>query len=552
MAAVLFWDVIFWDNRFPAGEGIGQRVGSEEVVAWGPAGYALREVREVPIATVATAMAPLVAGMQVSIDAAPWDVLATDATTATVRATVGRDDPTRLADPDQRKMPIVVAWLAIGMVYFTVRLGFPQVRAFGHALRVTRGDYDDHDDPGEISHFRALTSALSGTLGLGNIAGVAIAIAIGGPGAMFWMTVSGLFGMASKLAECTLGQLYRVEQADGTVSGGPMHYLTDGLGKRGWPRLGKALAVTFAVLCMGGSVGGGNMFQSNQSFAAVADVVPFFADKGWLFGLLMAFGTGLVIIGGIKRIGAATSFIVPFMVAIYMAAGAWILVVHAADIPHAALVIVREAFSPVAVAGGFVGSMAVGLQRAAFSNEAGIGSASIAHSAARTRYGVREGIVSLLEPFIDTVVVCNMTAIVVIVTGAYHDDTTNGVVMTSRAFASVLPWFPVVLTVAVVLFAYATMISWSYYGERCAVWLFGPRASLPFRLVFLFGTFGGAVFELGHVLDFSDLMILGMAFPNLIGVFLLSGEVRKAYDDYWARHLAGEFTPGAPSARPAA
>ncbi len=456
-----------------------------------------------------------------------------------------------LPNPANVDIPLVVAWLVIGAVFFTLRMAFVNIRMFPHAVLVTTGAFDNPEDEGEISHFQALSSALSATVGLGNIAGVAIAVSAGGPGAILWMVLAGFLGMSSKFTECTLGQMYRRRRPDGSVSGGPMHYLDEGLRELGFPRLGKVLAVLFACLCIGGSFGGGNMFQANQSFEAVAFVardLGLVADSamgglGIAYGLVLTFFVGLVIIGGIQRIGAAAGTIVPFMVVVYLAAGIFILVVHATDVPSAFATILSEALSPQAVVvGGFVGVLVQGFRRAAFSNEAGVGSASIAHSAATTAYPVREGIVALLEPFIDTVVVCTMTGLVVVITGAYQFDTGgDGVVMTQQAFGSVMSWFPAVLSIAVILFAFSTMISWSYYGERCTVWLFGDNAKLPYRVVFLFFVFLGANLELGNVLDFSDLMILGMAFPNVLGAILLSGKVKAALDDYIAKLRAGEF-----------
>jgi AGCS family alanine or glycine:cation symporter len=495
--------------------------------------------------TVPDGALPIAAGMRVRQGDHLFDVLDASTDTLQLRSTATRTDPGKLPNPDNHQFPIVVLWLICGALFFTLRMQFVNVWAFGHAIKVTAGAYDDPDDPGEIPHFKALTSALSATVGLGNIAGVAIAIGMGGPGAIFWMVCAGFLGMTSKFTECTLGQLYRVERPDGSISGGPMHYLDVGLKEMGFGRFGKLLAILFALLCIGGSFGGGNMFQANQSYAAVQDVVPLLEGRAWLYGLIMAGLVALVIIGGIRRIGTATSLIVPFMCGIYVLAGLWILFANAELVPEALRTIFREAFTPSAAYGGFIGTLVQGFRRAAFSNEAGVGSASIAHSAASTKYGVREGIVALLEPFIDTIVVCTMTGLVVVVTGAYLDvgegTFSQGVVMTSRAFATVIEWFPVVLSIAVMLFAYSTMISWSYYGERCATWLFGGRATIPYRIVFLFFVFFGAVFKLGHVLDFSDLMILGMAFPNIFGAVLLSGKVKRALDDYWARHKAGEF-----------
>ncbi len=440
------------------------------------------------------------------------------------------------------RLPFIVLWLVAGAIFFTLRFRFVNLRAFKHALLVTAGRYDDPDDPGEVSHFQALSSALSATVGLGNIAGVAVAVGMGGPGAVFWMIVAGFLGMSSKFTECTLGQMYRDVDAAGRVLGGPMRYLSRGLDELGQRGLGRFLAVLFAVLCIGGSFGGGNMFQANQSYAQVAELLPFLQGRGGAFGygLFLAFLVGLVIIGGIRRIGAVAGAVVPLMCLLYVVAGIVVLLAHAADVPAAFATIFREAFTPEAGYGGLAGVLITGFQRAAFSNEAGIGSASIAHSAAATDEPVREGIVALLEPFIDTIVICTMTALVVVVSGAYRDGS-EGVVMTSNAFATVLPWFPKLLGVAVFLFAFSTMISWSYYGERCWAYLFGAQASRVYRLLFLVFVVLGCVLRLGNVIGFSDLMILGMAFPNVIGLVLLSGKVRAALDDYWSRYTSGRM-----------
>ena len=454
-------------------------------------------------------------------------------------------------NPDGLDIPIVVAWLVFGACFFTLRMMFVNLRAFPHAIQVTMGVYDDPEEEGEISHFQALSSALSATVGLGNIAGVAVAVGAGGPGAVFWMIMAGFLGMSSKFTECTLGQMYRTVRPDGSVSGGPMHYLDKGLEELGIGPLGKLLAVTFAVMCVGGSLGGGNMFQANQSFAAVFGVLTEYqlvdpshqTTASVAYGLILAVFVGIVIIGGIKRIGRAAEFIVPVMCGVYLLAGCAVLVANAPAVPGAFGTIVSEAFTPQAGLGGMAGVLIQGFRRAAFSNEAGVGSASIAHSAATTQYPVREGIVALLEPFIDTIVVCTMTGLVVVVTGAYKLEGVDGVLMTSEAFASVLPWFPVVLSLAVLLFAFSTMISWSYYGERCAIWMFGDGVRTPYRLLFLVCVFFGSVFHLGPVLDFSDLMILGMAFPNILGAILLSGKVKRALDEYWVKLGNGEFAP---------
>jgi len=452
-------------------------------------------------------------------------------------------DDTALANPENIKVPIVVAWLVFGAVFFTLRMMFINLRGVGHAVLVTMGRYDDPDHEGEISHFQALSSALSATVGLGNISGVAIAIGIGGPGAVFWMWVAGFLGMSSKFTECTLGQMYRVTKPDGTVSGGPMHYLDKGLAEMGLGPLGKVLSILFALMCIGGSFGGGNMFQANQSFEAVSRVVPGISDYAWLYGLMLMVLVGIVIIGGIKRIGAAASIVVPVMCGIYMLAGLYILVLHASELPQAFGAIVGQAFSPEAGMGGLFGVLAIGFQRASFSNEAGVGSASIAHSAAATDEPVREGIVALLEPFIDTILVCSVTALVVVLTGV-KVPSGQGIGPTMDAFGSVLPWFPYVLAFAAMMFAFSTMVSWSYYGESCATFLFGDGARLPYRVLFLAFVFIGSVLELGNVLTFSDLMILGMAFPNILGALLLSGKVKAALDAYMADLKSGKFEVG--------
>ena len=439
------------------------------------------------------------------------------------------------------KLPVVVVWLVMGAIFFTLRMQFINLRGLKHAVLVTRGDYDNPDDPGEISHFQALSSALSATVGLGNIAGVAIAVGVGGPGAVFWMIVAGFLGMSSKFTECTLGQMYRTVDANGQVLGGPMRYLSAGLAEQGYAKLGRVLATIFALMCIGGSLGGGNMFQANQSFQAVQDVVPLFEGRGWLYGIMLAVVVGAVILGGIKRIGKAAGIIVPVMCGVYVLAGLWILATHASEVPAAFGQIVSEAFTPEAGRGGLIGVLIQGFRRAAFSNEAGTGSASIAHSAAATDEPVREGIVALLEPFIDTIIVCTMTGLVVVITGAYQQEGLEGIAMTSQAFGSVISWFPLVLSFAVVMFAFSTMISWSYYGERCTVYLFGEKAVIPYKLVFLTFVFFGSVFKLGNVLDFSDLMILGMAFPNIMGILFLTGKVKAALDEYWSRYLSGEM-----------
>ncbi|MBX3414386.1 MAG: alanine:cation symporter family protein [Pirellulales bacterium] len=454
-------------------------------------------------------------------------------------------------DPKSR-LPFVVIWLFVGAIYFTLRMNFINLRGFWHSVRLTRGDYDNHDDAGEVTHFQALASALSGTLGLGNIAGVAIGVGKGGPGAIFWLIVAGLFGMSSKFVECSLGQMYRQVDQDGTISGGPMHYLREGLAELGLRRLGSFLAAVFAVMCIGGAVGGGGAFQVGQSMGAVAAQVSLFDEDHypWLYGLIMAVLVGIVIIGGIKRIAATAERIVPFMCALYMLGCFYILFVFAPDIPAAFVAIYEGAFHADALYGGFLGVMVVGVQRAAFSNEAGIGSASIAHAAARTKEPISEGIVALLEPFIDTVVVCTLTGLVIVVTGVYRDPALDHLVqgskgseLTAAAFGRAAGWFPWIVTVSSFLFAYATLICWSYYGERCATTLFGAWASLPYKLLFLVFVVLGSIITATNILVFSDLMILAMGLPNVVGLVLLNRKVRRALDDYWQRYRAGEFEP---------
>jgi len=443
-------------------------------------------------------------------------------------------------------VPAVVLWLVLGALFFTVRFQFVNFRAFRHAIDCVRGKYTDPHEHGEISHFQALSAALSATVGLGNIAGVAVAVGIGGPGAVFWMIVAGLLGMTSKFAECSLGQKYRIERGDGHVIGGPMIYLRDGLAELGWVRLGKVLSVVFAVMCVGGSFGGGNMFQSNQAFLIISEQISWVDthDKlaAAIFGAILAGLVGLVIIGGIKRIGEVAGVLVPVMCVIYVLSGLLILALNASEVPAALALIVRDAFSVQAGFGGLVGALIQGFRRAAFSNEAGTGSASIAHSAARTDEPLREGIVALLEPFIDTIIVCTTTALVIVVTGVYADpDAGVGISMTASAFATVWPWFPIVLSVTAVLFAFSTMISWSYYGEQCWIRLFGRRSLIVYQAIFLFFTWAGAVFSAGAVIEFGDLMILGMAFPNILGVLMLSGRLKRDLDVYMERLRSGAF-----------
>jgi len=463
-------------------------------------------------------------------------------------------------------IPVVIVLLILTALSFTILFRFVNVRKFGVAINIIRGKYDkiDHHeaDPnalvnvvdgdvvgtiavegkqGEVSHFQALTAALSGTVGLGNIAGVAIAISLGGPGATFWMILAGLLGMSAKFVECTLGVKYRDVGKDGKVFGGPMYYLSKGLAEKGKGKLGKALAVVFAIMCIGGSLGGGNMFQANQAAQQFNTMIgASSASAGVLFGLIMAALVGIVIIGGIKRIGRVTEKVVPFMVGIYFLAALAILAFHFRDLGNAFAQIFDGAFNARGISGGVLGVLIIGFQRAAFSNEAGVGSAAIAHSAVKTKYPASEGLVSLLEPFIDTVVVCTMTALVIIITNGdgsimqYGVKAPDGVLATSKAFASVIPWFPYVLTLAVVLFALSTMLSWSYYGLQAWIYLFGrsKRADYAYKIMFCTFIVIGAAVSLGAVTDFSDAMIFAMSVPNIVGCVILFPVVRKELSIY--------------------
>ena len=439
----------------------------------------------------------------------------------------------------------IVIWLVFGSLFFTVYLRFVSVWGFRHAIDLVRGKYDDPSSPGEVTHFQALTTALSGTVGLGNIAGVAVAITIGGPGATVWMILAGLLGMSSKFAECLLGVKYRMYHADGSVSGGPKYYLTAGLAELGFPNLGKVLASLFAVCCIGGAIGAGNMFQSNQAFsmtlAATGGADSILYGKGYIFGAVMGVLVGFVIIGGIKSIARVTSRLVPLMATIYVLTAVTILLSNFGQIPAAFTAIFTGAISPEGVVGGVIGAMIQGFQRAAFSNEAGFGSAAIAHSAVKTKEPATEGFVALLEPFIDTVIICTMTALVIIITGAHsqHPDL-NGVALTSAAFTSVFPWFKGILAISVILFAFSTMISWSYYGSISWAFLFGrsKAADYTFKIIFCLFVVLGAMMSLTNVITFSDAMVFAMSLINIIGLYFLAPVVKQEVSDYLVRRNA--------------
>ena len=438
-------------------------------------------------------------------------------------------------------IPLVVAWLVAAAVYFTLSLNFLNVRGFFHAIRLVRGDYSRSDAPGEVTHFQALATAVSGTVGIGNIGGVAIAITAGGPGATFWMIMAGLLAMSTKFVECTLGTLYRRENPDGSVSGGPMYYIEQGFVARGWSKVGKAIGSFYALGIVIGCFGIGNMFQSNQAYQQFVNVTggseSFFADKGWLFGLLLGAVVGLVIIGGIKSIARVTSKVVPFMALLY-GVGALIMIgMNYQAIPYAFGAIWAGAFSPEGMSGGVIGVMIIGFQRAVFSNEAGIGSASIAHSAVQTREPITEGYVSLLEPFIDTVVICTLTALVIITTFYYDPnfhDGLDGVGMTSAAFERNISWSPYLVAIAGILFAFSTMVAWAYYGLKGWTYLVGENswAATGFKVVFCLMVAVGSSIQLGAVLDFSDAMVFLICVPNIIGLYLLSPVVRRELSLY--------------------
>ncbi len=446
------------------------------------------------------------------------------------------------------QLTLIVAWLILAALIFTLYFKFINLRGFFQGFRLIRGDYQDDNAPGEVSHFQALATAVSGTVGLGNIGGVAVAVTLGGPGATFWMILAGFLGMSSKFCECTLGVRYRTVHADGSVSGGAMHYLSKGVAEH-YPSaagFGKFLAIFFAICCIGGSLGGGNMYQANQSFQQLVSVTggdaSWLSGKGWLFGLVLAIVTGLVIIGGIKSIASVTGKLVPFMAAMYLIAGVFVILFNFDQLPDAIGQIIAGAFDTQAAAGGILGVLIVGFQRAAFSNEAGIGSAAIAHSAVKTKHAATEGLVALWEPFLDTVVICTMTALVIIISGKIGTGP-EGVALTSAAYGSVISWFPNLLTIAVLLFAFSTMISWSYYGVKASTYLFGHSRTvvMSYNLVFLLFIILGCQVNLASVLGFSDAMIFMMSIPNVIGLYLLAPVVKGELGRYFDALASGEI-----------
>lgn len=433
--------------------------------------------------------------------------------------------------------PLAIFLMGCG-VYLSFILKFPQIWGFKHAIEIIRGKYDDPNAPGEITHFQALCTALSATVGLGNIAGVAIAIHMGGPGATFWMIVCGLIGMGTKFSECSLSLMYRNVDKDKTVHGGPMYYISKGLGDR-W----KPLAAFFAFACIASSYGASNMFQANQVAAIMQSS---FGIEPILTGIVLTILTAIVILGGIRRIAKVTDKLVPVMAALYIGGCLFFIALNISKVPEMFSLVFTGAFSGIAAAGGAVGyavkeAFVTGIRRACFSNEAGLGSAAIAHSAAATDEPVREGVVALLEPFIDTVIICTLTALVVVISGVYNQDL-SGVQLTAAAFDTAIPGFGTYfIPVAVFLFAYSTLISWSYYGERATDYLFGSKGIPAYRFIFCAFAFIGSIWKISPVLNFSDIMLALMAGPNLIAVLFLSSKLKVASDEYLRKYRAGEF-----------
>lgn len=450
-------------------------------------------------------------------------------------------------------VPFVVAWLVVAASVFTLYFGFVNLRGLRQGFRLIRGDYNDHRHIGEVTHFQALATALSGTVGLGNIAGVAIAVSVGGPGAVPWMMVAGFLGMSSKFCECTLGVKYRSEHRDGSVSGGPMWYLSRGLADRGpvLARVGGVSATAFAAFAVAASFGGANMFQANQSFEQFTTITggeaSWWVGKGWLFGMLLATLIGLVILGGIRSIARVASKIVPVMAVIYVLAAVVIVVVNIDRLPGAFGLMFAGMFGIESVAGGTLGVLAVGFQRAAFSSEAGIGLAAITHSAVRTNQPVTEGLVALYEPLIDTVVVCTLTGLVIVLSGAYLETAEmSGVALTSRAFDTVIGWFPFVLALIVMMFAFSTMIAAAYYGMKSWTYLFGKskRTENLYKALFLVFVVIGSAMQLGAVIGFSDAVLLAVAFPNVLGMYFLMPKVKEELRAYMARIRFERSQPG--------
>jgi alanine or glycine:cation symporter, AGCS family len=433
----------------------------------------------------------------------------------------------------------IVLWLAVPMVLFTVYLGFPQLRALGLALRIVRGHFHDPDAPGEISQFKALATAVSGTVGLGNIAGVAVAVGTGGPGAVFWMWVIGLFAMALKCAEVTLGLKYRTIHPDGTVSGGPFYTLTRGLAGKGLPRTGKFLGFMYAILMLGGCL---SLFQINQSYAQIQGVTGI--DAGWAYGIVFALMVAAVVLGSIRWIATVTGVLVPLMCLLYISGCLIILTVNASAIPDAFALILHEAFAPASIWGGALGAFVVGMRRAVYSCEAGLGTAVMAHAQAKTKHPASEGLVALLEPFLDTVIICTLSGLTLVVAGVWSQDL-EGVAMTSAAFASVSTWFPIVLAVAVFLFGFSTVVANGFYGVQAWQFLVGQgrKRTLAFKIGFCSILPLGAVLDVTTIVDFVDSVYFLMAIPNILGLYLLAPELKAELNGYLAKVKSGEIKP---------
>ncbi len=450
-------------------------------------------------------------------------------------------------------MPVIIIWLLVGAIVFTIITKGIGVWGFKHAVELVFGkkknnEVKDSGDKGEVSSFQALSTALSGTIGLGNIAGVAIAITMGGPGAVFWMIIGSIFGMATKFMEATLGIKYRRVNPDGSISGGPMYYISHGLTRMKMRWLGQPLAVIFSWMCIAAAIGGGNMFQVSMATSQIVEVTggqdSFFQSNSWVFGLLIALIISMIIIGGIKSIAKVTEKIVPFMCILYMISGFVVILYHFTEIPNVIALVINEAFNPEAVEGGIIGSIIWGLRRSVQSNEAGVGTAPIAYATVKTHEPVSQGFVSLLEPFIDTVILCSITAFVILVTGA-HASTEGlvGVKLTSMAFESVIPFFPYILALVITLFALSTLLSWSYYGQKAWNYLFGEgeKRTRTYQLIFCIFIVIGSSMNMASIIDFTDAMLLAMAVPNIIGIYLLTPQVLRELRVYCAKYKVGIF-----------
>jgi AGCS family alanine or glycine:cation symporter len=450
---------------------------------------------------------------------------------------------------DGTSIPFLVAWLIVGGIYLTFKMNFVGFKYFTHAYKIISGKYITKDDKGIIPPFGSLTTALSATVGLGNIAGVALAVSLGGPGATFWMILAGFLGMSLKFTEVTLSLQHRVFLKDGTVMGGAMEYLSKGLASKGHAKVGKFLAVLFAIFMIGGAIGGGNTFQISQAVSAIGQEVNYFHENPMVFGIIISALVGFVIIGGVSRIANITERLVPIMAIIYIGASVWILGYHYDKLGAAIELIFTEAFNSNALYGGIIGSLVQGFQRAVFSSEAGIGSSPVAHAPAKTKYAVRQGMVALYEPFIDTIVICTMTALVIIITGVYDPngaytaliDSREGAALTAAAYGTVISWFPVILSISITLFAFSTMISWSYYGERAWVYLFGSKYSIVYKVIFLSLVVVGSVVSTDILVNFSFMLLLAMALPNIFGLLVLSGDVKKDLVEYDKKLKSGQL-----------